>query len=379
MLGEGAGPNDTPARGGGPDAPGGDEGDDARPGAGDAWPASGGDAAAVAFAAVVEENVQAVFQTAWRVLNERWAAAEIAGEAFVEVWRYHQEVAPDDWVPALHDAARRRARGWLAVNPSAVPQANRYDDEAPLPTLGPTLRARVVASLDAQGVPTAAPGTPGSDGPRHLAGARRGAAGLLAGGLRARVAAGVAAATVVIAGVGIVQIAGGRGSGDELETGPPRPSEPPEVTTPGTVRRAVTTSTTVGTSSTSSTTSTSTTTTTAPSSTTTTSTTTTPPRPSPADTRPTTTTPPGPEPPRVLRFSGDYDFDDDCSPEEELTIRWETEGATSGRIRREGGDWRSLRDPSSGELRVCDQRGTAWVLEVANEAGTDSATFEEDR
>lgn len=340
-----------------------------------------------AFASIFERHLPAVFETAWRVLNDRGAAAEVTYETFAAAWLYRDGFRAERWAESLLESTHHRAQAWLVANPAAVPQASRPDQAASPPNLGPMLRNRIVSALSAQGVPTGRDESPVTDPEgRHLAASpgRRGRlaglgglGGLLAGS-RARLAVGAAAVTVVVigaVGIGFMR-SGSDGAGDDdVETGPPRPDDPPGATTVTTARRSSTKASVTTTAPSTSTTASSTTTTTEPEVTTTQApTTTTTQAPPPPST--TTTRPPSPAP-RIVSFTGNFhDYDGDrCGRSEELlSIRWTTENATTGRIRRDGSNWFPLQQLPNGGFDLCSQYGTRWYLEVSNAVGTDDAS-----
>lgn len=385
------------------------------------------------FAALFERHLTEVFEAAWRVLNDRGAAAEVTFETFAEAWRRRYEMPVDERGASLVVGARRRAQAWLDAHPEAAHAPSHPADGRTAPSLGPTLRARIINALDAQGVPVPPAmtgfGTTGSTpavvpierppvdrvdplAPPPLAAPYASSApsdpeglpisgssptvpgpgaplapdsgGFLAG-TRARLIAAVGAVVVLLV-MGLVLNGKSDATatdGGQVETASTLRSDLPGRPTATTAAKRGSTTTaasssTTTSSSTTSTTASSTTTTTEPEDVTTTV-------PSggggpvgPPPTHGTTTTTRAPEPPRIHDFSGDfYDFNGDrCrSPDELLSIRWSTENATSARIRRDGGNWYPVDQLPNGGFELCARFGTRWYLEVSNEAGTDTESF----
>ena len=319
------------------------------------------------FGWLFERHLPAVFETACLVLRDREGAAEVARDTFVDAWADIGSVPPEAFEHWLLARAHARALGWLEMRSPARPgaattQQGLVAGTSRPPSMGPVLRARLVAALEAEGVPTRA---------------RLAAVGLvqrvaeLFGNTGVRLGA-VAAVLLVFGLTGILVVKGGPGAGDAAATG-----DDPRLTGTTTTAAETTTSTTT---STSTTTTTTTTTTTVPATTTSRPTTTTSPPttappapPAPPPPPPATDPPPAAE---VESFWGFYFGDGNCGwGEQQLSLWWETRNATSARIRPEGGEWITV-DVPDGSTRVCSERRTRWTIEASNSTGTGSSSFE---
>jgi hypothetical protein len=180
---------------------------------------------------------------------------------------------------------------------------------------------------------------------------------------------GAVAAVLTVFGVtSIVVLKGGAGEGDASAAAGDDPRLQGSTTTTAHTSTS-TSSTTTSTSSTTSTTVAPTTTTSLPTTTTSPPTTEAPAPPPPPATNP----PPVPE---ISAFWGFYMGGGDCDRGEwSLSLWWDTDNATSARIRPDGGDWIPAEVPE-GSTRVCSEGGTRWTIEASNSSGTESSSFE---
>jgi len=313
-----------------------------------------------AFGWLFERHLPGVFETACLVLRDREGAAEVARDTFVDAWTEVGSLPPDAFEHWLLARAHARALGWLEVHTPARPGAAATQQglgagTARPPSMGPVLRARLVAALEVEGVPTRA--RPAAVGPVQRVVELFGNTGVRLGA--------VAAVLLIFGLTGILVLKGGSGDGDAAAAG-----DDPRLS--GSTTSAVETTTSTSTSTSTSTTTTASTTTTTRPPTTTSPPATDPPAPPPPP-PPATDPPPGPE---VESFWGFYFGDGNCDRDErQLSLWWETDNATSARIRPDGGDWIPA-DVPDGSDRVCSEPGTRWTIEVSNATGTDSSSFQ---
>ena len=345
-----------------------------------------------AFGQLFDRYLPIVFDTAWQVLGEREAAAEITRDTFADAWFELPTLQPEGFRAWLFDRTRARAFDWLAVH---EPQRHvaAGAPTAPAEAIGPMLRARIVAALEMQGVATRAAATPGwwrskkpidqsayptalppsaATGAAHaaptqpaLVRARQAIADVF-GSTGGRLGAAAAALVLVLLAVAGTVVFTGDG-GDSTDAASAADAADRLQTTTSTTA-STTTSTSTSTSTT--TTSTSTTTTTEPPPETAPPTTARPaPPPPPPSTTPTTAPPPEPD---IVSFWGTYfgrRGDGDCADDERnITLWWNTQNATNARIRHDGGQWSSV-SVGIGTQTSCSEPGDRWYMEASNSAG----------
>jgi hypothetical protein len=248
-------------------------------------------------------------------------------------------------------------------------------DEAP--RLGPVLHSRIMSALESWEVPTPSSG-PG--GPAHMA--HREAQGrrvVLRLGVVALVVVGLVVGALALTsgddddGIGGGVVTDGRtddqdgrdGRSDEDEA-----SDEDEVAAATTVTTAAeTTTTTVGDEDDDEGSGGPATTATTTPATAATTTTTTPPTTAPTTT--TTTTPPEPE---INEFGGTMTGNWCGNGDREVVLWWDTEYATTVRLRPRGGN--NVTVSADGSYTGCADPGTDWILNASNSTGTTTAQVE---
>lgn len=311
-----------------------------------------------AFAELFQRHLDEVFTAAWRVVGDRETAAKLARDAFTQAWRDLDATPPEVFVEHLLRLADHRAHAWVLANP----RTERPEPAEEAPPLGPVHRARIVALLQVDGVPTRV-----KHRPEDTASSRPVRRGLAA-----------AVLAVTLCGLGVVQLRGGADKPDasagedgvEVATGSQRRAASAQRTP-----AASTTSTTGAPIDQSSTTTSSLqpTTTTASA-----EAATSPPAPTPTapptSAAPTTTASTGPLPDPVIHgFDGHASGDTCPGGQYVVDMWWDTEHATSVKLRPRGGDRIDVAVDST--FRACSDIGSEWVLNAMNATGTETATF----
>ena len=327
-----------------------------------------------AFGRLVGRHLDMVFEAAWRVVHDRWVAADVTGETFEYAWQTLDELPPDHVAEALVDLAERRARYVLDIASGGLDEAPTPEvpESGTLPSVGPVLSARIVSALQAKGVPASVDDT-GSHRALHL---RGGADEQDGWGLSGNPWLPAAVIAVVVVGLvaAFVAFSMGGGDGDGVGTGETA-SGALDDTTPSTAARATTSSTAAQTTTSedTTTTSSSSTTTTEPDATTTAppQTTTTPPS-SPGT---TATLEPGgsSSDPVIYNFGGALTGRTCGDGDAEVRLWWDSGNGESARLQPDGSE--SLSVPLDGSHVDCAEPGTEWTLTIRNGGDTDTQTI----
>jgi hypothetical protein len=315
-----------------------------------------------------DRYLDAVFTTAWYVVRDRDIAADVTRATFADAFTELGGLPAEEHEAWLLDCAHILAIDWLRTyDPGRLAPENAGwafpEVGAPDPP-GPVLRARIVSSLEMDGVPVRLTYEPDRQQ------------------IPWRLAAG-AATLLLLAVVAALFVK------DDPSTSATTPIDDASATTtstlaPGAGAARRTTTTRLGT-----TTSPPGPTTTAASTGTTGRTTTSnptaapptlprPPGSSPPSTAPAPTQPTGPAPaqPEIGVFGGGFFMGSGgCGRGQQMvSLWWTVSGADSARVRPAGGSWTGATLPV-GYHSACTAPGTVWTLEASNDGGTTRTTF----